>query len=208
MCLDKFLIKLRRTQPPGNCINPWRGRAAAVKVRQANVALYLAEMAERNPTVLLVGEAPGYRGCGLTGVPFSSERILLEGAAGLFGANSSYQICDNKRAPISEASATIVWQALARYPKQLPLIWNAFPFHPHRPGKVQSNRPPNVRELAMGAIFLQNLLKLFPSVSRVVAVGNRADDSLTRQGISHLKIRHPSHGGKRDFVAGLEEIFG
>ena len=125
----------------------------------------------------------------------------------MFGESSSYQICGNTDQPISEASATIVWEALEKHASRLPLIWNAFPFHPHRPGNIQSNRPPKISELKLGASFLKNLLKLFPSVSQVVAVGNRADESLTRQGISHLKIRHPSHGGKQEFIAGLKEIY-
>ena len=119
MSVDQFLTQLRRTQPPANCINPWRGRFTAAKVRQTNLAIYLGEMVKRQPTVLLVGEAPGYRGCGLTGVPFTSERILFEGAAGLFGANSSYQSCSKGGRPTSEASATIVWQQLANLLKRL-----------------------------------------------------------------------------------------
>ncbi len=207
MSVEKFLVRLRRTKPANNSVNPWRGRSAVVRLRQANLAYYFEEMSKRSPTVLLVGEAPGYRGCGQTGVPFTSERILIQGAAGLFGTASSCKINGNPSRPISEASATIVWDVLAQYPQNLPLIWNAYPFHPHRPDNLNSNRPPTVAELEMGAIFLQNLLNLFSSVNQVVAVGNRADDSLNRQGIPHLKIRHPSHGGKQQFMAGLKEIF-
>ncbi len=207
MSVDKFLVRLRRTKPAVNSINPWRGRSAAVRLRQANLAYYFGVMGERAPTVLLVGEAPGYRGCGQTGIPFTSERILVQGSAGLFGSNSSCQISGDRARPVSEASATIVWDVLQQQCHTLPLIWNAYPFHPHRPGDPHSNRPPTIVELEMGAVFLQNLLNLFPSVKQVVAVGNRADESLNRQGIDHLKVRHPSHGGKKDFVAGLEEIF-
>lgn len=205
MPIDPFVTQLRQAKPPADCINPWRGRSAVVKMRQANLKLYLDEMAEKKPPVLLVGEAPGYRGCGRTGVPFTSERILAEGAAGLFGGQASYKISES-RPPISEASATIVWGVLAQFPQNLPLIWNAFPFHPHKPGLVTSNRPPKVSELSLGALFLRKLLNLFPSVQTVVAVGNRADDCLNRMGVDHLKIRHPSHGGKQDFTAGLTQI--
>lgn len=207
MSVDKFLVQLRRAKPSINSVNPWRGRSAAVRLRQANLAYYLGVMGDMHPSVLLVGEAPGYRGCGQTGIPFTSERILTQGAAGLFGSNSSCQITGDRAKPVSEASATIVWDVLQRYPQKLPLIWNAYPFHPHRPGEPNSNRPPTIAELEIGAAFLQNLLNLFPSVRQVVAVGNRADESLKRQGIDHSKVRHPSHGGKKEFIAGLEEIF-
>ena len=205
MPIDQFITQLRRTKPPADCINPWRGRSAIVKMRQANLEHYLNEMATQKPAVLLVGEAPGYRGCGLTGIPFTSERILAEGAAGLFGTKSSYKIAPDQY-PVSEASATIVWNVLSQFPQNLPLIWNAFPFHPHKPGVVTSNRPPKVSELSLGARFLRKLLNLYPSVQTVVAVGNRADDCLNRMGVDHLKIRHPSHGGKQDFTAGLTQI--
>ncbi|MEM9778090.1 MAG: uracil-DNA glycosylase [Chloroflexota bacterium] len=205
MPIDRFILQLRRTKPPADCVNPWRGRSAVVKMRQANLSLYLKEMAAKKPKVVLVGEAPGYRGCGLTGVPFTSERILAEGAAGLFGVKSGYKISEGYL-PMSEASATIVWNVLSQFPQNLPLIWNAFPFHPHKPNNVQTNRPPKVSELSLGAIFLRKLLNLYPTVQTVVAVGNRADDCLNRMGVEHLKIRHPSHGGKREFVMGLENI--
>ena len=53
--------------------------------------------------------------------------------------------------------------------------------------------------------FLQWLLQLFP-IERVVAVGNLAERSLTRLGIEHVKVRHPSQGGKRKFVEGLARL--
>lgn len=206
MSVARFVTHLKRCAPPSSCINPWRGQSAAAKVRQANLTHYLEQMAALRPTVVIVGEAPGYRGCGLTGVPFTSERILVEGAAGLFGSNSSFRIAGNRQKPISEASATIVWETLQAGAQKLPLIWNAFPFHPHNPGQVDSNRPPNQGELKFGIKILLNLLKLFPDIQTIVAVGNRADETMTRHAIPHLKIRHPSHGGKRDFQQGLKQI--
>ena len=48
-------------------------------IRRRNLLLYLRQMELLNPRILLVGEAPGYQGCRLTGVPFTSEYILLKG---------------------------------------------------------------------------------------------------------------------------------
>jgi len=33
-------------------------------------------MSKINPSILFLGEAPGYKSCRLTGVPFLSERVL------------------------------------------------------------------------------------------------------------------------------------
>jgi uracil-DNA glycosylase len=206
MSIEHFITQLNRSAPPPNCINPWRGRSAAAKMCRNNLTHYVQKMASLRPTVILVGEAPGYRGCGLTGVPFASERILADGAAGLFGPNSPFLITKNTARPTSEASATIVWETLNNYPTKLPLIWNACPFHPHQPGNVQSNRPPNQPELLIGIKILKNLLKLFPEINTIIAVGNRADQIMTRHDVTHLKIRHPSHGGKKEFTNGLKQV--
>ena len=207
MSIDRFVTHLRRTKPLPNTINPWRGRSAAAKLRQANLTHYFEQMASLRPTVMLIGEAPGYRGCGLTGVPFTSERILLAGPDPIFGPNSSFKISGDKNRPTSEASATIVWEVLQHHPDHLPLIWNACPLHPHKPADTLSNRPPAQPELELGFKILTSLLTCFPDINTLVAVGNRADHILTRHNIPHLKVRHPSHGGKREFAAGINQIF-
>jgi uracil-DNA glycosylase len=103
----------------------------------------------------------------------------------------------------TEASATMVW-ATIRTIEPLPLLWNAFPFHPFLPGNPFSNRMPSAGELAIGAPFIARLLRLFP-IERVVAIGNFADRTLAGLGVEHVKVRHPSQGGKRLFVAGMAQ---
>jgi len=154
---------------------------------------------------VLVGEAPGYNGCRLTGVPFSSQALIaervLDGA--LFGAANGYNTA--KPPYVREQSAAIVWETLQRR-NTAALCWNAFCFHPHRPGEPDSNRKPTAGEIETAAPFLQALLALFPSATTVVAVGNSAEQALSRLDIPHTKVRHPAHGGKPQFVAGMEKI--
>ena len=60
--------------------------------RRQNLEIYLQEMLDRDPKVLLVGEAPGFRGMRITGVPFTN-RTMFEGPAnafGLFGPGKGY----------------------------------------------------------------------------------------------------------------------
>jgi len=120
----------------------------ANKIRRVNLRLYLKQMAVLCPRLLLLGEAPGYRGCRRTGVPFTSEPILLKGITWkicqdgkltetytLFGVKGGYQRPVDFQEIIGEATATIMWQSLAKdWPP--PLLWNAFPFHPHRNGSL------------------------------------------------------------------------
>ena len=177
--------------------NPYAGVDELSAMRRHNLSLYLRRMAERQPRLLLLGEAPGYRGCRVTGVPFTSESILLDEACplGLFGAAAGFRGGGGRLQ--REASATAVWSALADL-NRLPLLWNAFPYHPHRPDEPDSNRPPTAAELATGREFVVLLLDLF-AIERVIAVGNKAAVALEQWGIDAAKVRHPSHGGRTIF---------
>lgn len=177
--------------------------ARANALRRHNLRLYLGAMLDQKPDLLLVGEAPGYRGCRLTGIPFTSEYIILNGQAGLemFGDSTRFRKTAESPKVEREATATMVWQATARL-RPLPLLWNAFPFHPHRAGQPQSNRPPRDNELAAGLPFIEALVDIF-AIERVIAVGRKAASCLARAGLPYTALRHPSHGGKRDFLEGL-----
>jgi uracil-DNA glycosylase len=99
----------------------------------------------------------------------------------------------------------MVWGTI-RSLEPLPLLWNAFPFHPHEAANPLTNRMPTAGELAAGEPFIRALLRLFP-IERVVAIGNRAQSSLQNMDVPHVKVRHPSQGGKNLFVEGMGRIF-
>jgi uracil-DNA glycosylase len=179
--------------------NPYAGDDQTAAARRDNLALYLRRMAERRPRLLLVGEAPGYRGCRVTGVPFTSEAILLAEPSpfGLFGRSAGFRAGDEAGRPWREATATILWQTLAGL-DALPLLWNAFPYHPHRPDAPDSNRPPTSRELALGREAVVELIDVY-EIETVIAAGNKAAEALARWGIAARRVRHPGHGGKEAF---------
>jgi len=138
----------------------------------------LAEYLERRAAaaVVLVGEAPGYRGARVSGIPFTSERQLL-------GCGPA------------EATATIVHMVLSELEiEERVLLWNVVPTHP---GTESSNRPPKRSEVSAGLAFAVPLI----AGRTVVAVGRTAERALGVPG-----LRHPSHGGARDFRAGLIEL--
>jgi uracil-DNA glycosylase len=220
---ESFVHKLAGTTLGKNAFNQYyltgeRKTKAANQVRRQNLSLYLNQMAEFKPELLLVGEAAGYRGCRRTGVPFTSEPLLLNGvepaafitvhsegiAAGLFGQHKGYRQAPDSSQTRGEATATMVWRELAwHWPP--PLLWNAFPFHPYLPAYPDSNRAPRSSELALGLPFLLDLAALF-DITRIVAVGQAAARVLERAGIDGPTLRHPSHGGKRDFAEGLRTM--
>ena len=127
--------------------------------------------------VVLVGEAAGYRGARISGIPFTSERQLT-------GSGSA------------EATATIVHRALARLGvEDEVLLWNVVPTHP---GSETSNRRPTRAEVQAAAPFLAELTQ-----GRVaIAVGRLAAAALEAP-----YVRHPSHGGAAAFEEGLRRAF-
>jgi uracil-DNA glycosylase len=144
------------------------------EVRCERLARYVED--REGASFLLVGEAAGYRGARVSGVPFTSERQLTGGDP-------------------AEASATIVHRVLAELElEENVLLWNLVPTHPHLPGRPWTNRRPTRGEIAAGHPFLSELAR----GRRVVPVGRLAHAAL-----GGAYVRHPSHGGAAAFAAGL-----
>jgi hypothetical protein len=132
---------------------------------------YLAARADA--AVLLVGEAAGYRGARISGIPFTSERQLTGSGP-------------------AEATATIVRRVLAELGvEDQVLCWNVVPTHP---GTEASNRRPTRDEIEGGRPFLAELAR----GRRVLAVGR-----LAQRELGAPYVRHPSHGGAAAFRATL-----
>lgn len=207
--LNAFVAGLATLPPMEHCFNPYAsGDDARDAVRRRNLRLYLGELAEARPDALLVGEAPGYNGCHWTGIPFTSERQLVRGVDGhgLFGAGKGYAWTSGRPEGYTEPSGTILWGVVSELPR-LPLVWNAFPLHPFKPGQPLSNRTPTPAELRERAGTLAELMRIF-SLSTVVAVGRKAQQVLADLGVEATAVRHPANGGKAEFRAGLLERLG
>src|SRR4051794_24664370 len=157
----------------GRTTNFYREGAGAA-LRCSRLAEYLA--ARETATLLLVGEAPGYRGARVSGIPFTSERQL----SGLGPA---------------EATATIVQRVLLELGLiERVLLWNVVPTHP---GTRSSNRPPTSGEVESGLPFAVELAE----GRTVVGVGRIAAAALDAP-----YVRHPSHGGANAFRDQLRDL--
>ncbi len=144
------------------------------RLRRERLVAYLE--GHLDAPILLVGEAPGYRGARISGVPFTSERQLTGSGP-------------------AEATATVVHRILAELGlAESVLLWNVVPTHP---GTAGSNRPPTRSEIAAGVPFARQLAE----GRRVIAVGR-----LARAALGGPYVRHPSHGGTRAFREGLIEL--
>ncbi len=171
----------------------------ASETRQENLRGYLRTFSER-PSLLVIGEAPGWRGCRFSGVPFTSEFQLCEGKLPFSGNQSS-----TSKSPFKENTATIFWKYMQSYHPHF-FAWNCIPFHPHDSGNVLSNRTPSNREVAKYLILLSELLLLMQPI-QIVAVGRSAERALMNIDIPCIYVRHPSHGGANEFKAEMEKIF-
>ena len=157
----------------GSTIGATYNQYATSPLRRERLRAYLAE--REDAPLLLVGEAAGYRGARVSGIPFTSERQLT-------GTGPA------------EASATIVHRVLDGLGIAVhTLLWNVVPTHP---GTETSNRRPTRREIEAARPFLEELA----AGRTVVAVGRIAADALDAP-----YVRHPSHGGARAFAEGIRE---
>jgi uracil-DNA glycosylase len=223
MAIDsiKNFIRMLRQSPPGAVFNPWwqideendiSPHSAAI--RRKHLALYFSERLG-NARVAIVGEALGYRGGHFSGIPMTSERLLL-------GKQNVVAALSQRRPPLqilsgieprrtskpsvcpdgfSEPTATIVWGALLKsgvMPHEF-VLWNAFPWHsfdPHR--GLLSNRMPNKLEQLSGRPALKAFLELFPC-QQIVALGKIAAAQLEQLGFNAHCVRHPASGGAKLF---------
>ncbi|GAB4508439.1 MAG: uracil-DNA glycosylase [Anaerolineae bacterium] len=206
--IEEFIDQLARTPAPPDSVNQYAyGTDENNGYRRANLRRYLEQMTALKPTVMLIAEAPGYRGMRITGVPFSSRALLKEGIPGqpLFG--EGYHVPeDGDPKAWREATATIVWSVLQDvHPPSV--HWNSYPFHPHLPGQPQTNRKPRKPEVDLGRPFLEAIIAIFQP-EMLIAVGNTAHEALASVGIQAEKVRHPAQSGRNDFVAGMTRLLG
>ncbi|MET9122345.1 uracil-DNA glycosylase [Streptomyces sp. NPDC004528] len=182
------------------------GRDTDGRLRERNLRRYLELMDRARPRMLLIGEAPGYRGHAVTGIPFMSV-AQLRARPGLITGDpdgDGFEIPVNPAA-LSEASSTVVWRTVAALRGPLPMFWPVYPNHPHEPGRPDTNRPPRAAEIAEGTPIALALTTAF-RIKTVVAVGRKAQDALARNGVTAIPVRHPAQGGARIFATQLARI--
>lgn len=188
-----------------NVFNPWASAdpndvgATPISDRIRRLMAHL----DCDAKYILIGEAPGHRGCRFSGVPFTSEWQYVDSRiAGPFAGKriTTFNL------PLREASATIVYRTLDELGiTDSTIMWNAFPWHPHAADLPYTNRTPTPREVLIGAPILARLLYAFPGV-RVIAVGQIAKRLLNGLGIQSTLVRHPSMGGASAFKQQMVDL--
>ena len=215
--LDKFL-RLLTASPSGAVFNPWWEiddendvSPHSPAIRRKHLAIYFRERLGK-ARLAIVGEALGYRGGHFSGIPMTSERMLLSKQPVTFAGIKPRRTSKPSLSPdgFSEPTATIVWGALLKIgvsPNEF-VLWNAFPWHsfdPHR--GLLSNRMPNKSEQLSGRPVLKAFLELFPC-EQIVALGKIAGAQLEQLSVNAQCVRHPASGGAKLFRQQIARIVG
>jgi uracil-DNA glycosylase len=179
--VDELLEALEAGRAGETC-NFYAGADIATHQRRERLRQYLT--ARWAAPVVLVGEAAGYRGARLSGVPFTSQHQVLGHG-------------------MREATATIVHGVLAELGAEAQvLLWNAVPYHPHRRDEPESNRSPTAAEVTACG----EMLRAVVAGRTPVAVGQVAARALLKLCTAVVVVRHPAFGGKTCFAAGLAAV--
>jgi hypothetical protein len=213
--LDNF-VRLLKASPSGAVFNPWWQideendfGPHSPAIRRKHLAVYFRERLGK-ARLAIVGEALGYRGGHFSGIPMTSERMLLGKQPVILAGikprrTSKPSICADG---FSEPTATIVWGALLKtgvLPDQF-VLWNAFPWHSFDPRRgLLSNRMPNKSEQLSGRPVLKDFLELFPC-EQIAALGKIAGAQLAQLGVNAHCVRHPASGGAKLFRQQIARI--
>jgi len=206
MALLTRFFRLLLQSPSPNSFNPWIDFDPTTDLDPTAPAERLARLLAHldcNARWILIGEAPGYQGCKVSGIPFTSERLMLEGLIPRIDLKE--RRLSTRERPWSEPSATIVWGTLhALGIADQTILWNAYPWHPRKRGNPHSNRTPKPAERETGRPVLVTLLKAFPN-AQLFALGRQAEHTLADMAIIATPLRHPAMGGATSFRNGLRQ---
>jgi uracil-DNA glycosylase len=194
-----FITELKKQKDTDLVTNPYLENGVA-----GNLEHYLVAMKKlQGKRVLLVGEAPGHQGCRITGIPFTSGKVFEKISHPLLKTIKDNLVLNSIQA---EPTATIVWNYLSTK-NDTPLFWNSYPYHPHPKNILNKNRAPTSEEIEQGVYFLKKIVDIYqPTV--IAGIGYSGVECAERAfpNIKIEYIRHPSFGGKADFIEGMNKI--
>ena len=192
-----------------NTFNPYTNRCdvhdlADAPERRLSLLQSMLEVAtETEIDSMWIGRDLGYRGGRRTGLAFTDDVHICE-----HGARWGLSIQRPTKGEIAiEQTAGVIWSILSQVNVSV-FLWNVFPLHPHERGNPFSNRSHNSIERRTGEALLAQLI-LLVNPRRLVAIGNNAACTVRRlnDNLEFIHVRHPSYGGKAQFLAQMCELY-
>lgn len=204
-----FIEKLSKEESTPILTNVYSPVMPQSEICKENLYNYLHRIKNNNSKVMLIGEAPGYHGCRLSGIAFTSEDKFTEDIIPeIMGKDLGYKIY-SKGEPEREFSASTVWPKLKDWYNahgSVPLLWNICPFHPHKDNDNESNRTPRKKEIERGIKYFLELVDIF-EIRHIGCIGRKSYNTIKAMGLntSLEYVRHPSCGGKTEFETMIDE---
>lgn len=200
--VDGFIEKLSKFESKEDLFNMYNSEAYRHNLKQ-----YLLEMISLKPKRMFVGEAPGPNGTLRTGIPFTDEIILSQrpitiGGIRIFTKEYFLPLVD--KGLISENSGKCVWNSFIEI-GELPLLWNAVPYYPHKKYDFMELRNPTDCEVRMFSNFIVDLLEMFPTIEYFAAIGRKGQIALVEALEWPPYIKHPSRYSS-SFKGRVDEI--
>jgi uracil DNA glycosylase superfamily protein len=239
--IDDFL-QLLKNSPSGAVFNPWWqideqndiGRNAP-SIRRKQLGAYLRERLGM-ASLAIIGEAVGYRGGHFSGIPMTSERILLGKQKDIGAALSKRRsrhgtVSDDiqQRPPLqiiagikpqrtskpekctngfSEPTATIVWGTLLRlgFKPDQFVLWNAFPWHSFQPRRGALSNRMPNKSERTAGLPVLKAFLELFPCEQVVALGKIAAAQLEQLDVQARCVRHPASGGAKLFREQIAKV--
>lgn len=176
-------------------------------IRQHNLIQYIEQLS-KPIKIMFIGIAPGYNGCRFSGVPFTSERILLGMKKSNFFLHQNYSQ-SSKEHPYTEVSATKIWTSFSRYIPQNELkhifMWNIVPFHPYKQNKPLTNRDPEKQELEQYEKITLDIIDILQP-EKICCFGNIPQDRLINSYNNITYAKHPSRASYETLKLVYDEL--
>ena len=225
--VEEFINTLQGFKKMDNVFIPWQDYdeshdfdESSPQKRCCNLCKYLKK--REDAKYILIAEAPGYQGCHFSGIPMTSERLILDAKNNTYGLKGLKRTSDCSRQNnklvnakiytpkyvdgrniaktvikngFTEPTATIVWKQMVDVLRVSPtnfVLWNAFPFHPYNENKILSNRKPSLNEISKTFEIIENFVKLFPN-AYYISVGE-----VSKETMQEIKTKQPKIKYKED----------
>ena len=187
---------------PYTDICPKYDRGDAPMIRSETLRAMIASAQSQGVQDMWVGRDLGYKGGRRTGLAFTDDASLS-----LHCERWGIPVIRPTQGWVTEISASAIWEALDAIQANI-FLWNVFPLHPHNESNPFSNRAHCPGERKAGKRLLSDLIATLRP-QRLIAIGNDGYSAVSelRTSLEVHKVRHPSYGGKPEFLSRLRKLY-